>query len=322
MTKPGSDLKLRPMKSTRSGPHIAKSFSHFCLAGVIALATISGCTRFQLLNATVPHSGYTRDRDISYGALPRQKLDVYRPTSGAGPSDVIIFFHGGSWQSGQKEDYRFVAQALASRGFVAVIPNYRLYPQVAFPTFVQDAAAAVRWVYDNVARFGGDPERIFLMGHSAGAHIAVILTLDGEYLEAVGLSRSAIRATAGLSGPYDFVPSASDRGVFSMPLDEKTPDPRIEPISFVDGRAPPMLLVQGCKDETVDPANASRLADRIRVAGGEVRTIFYPSRAHVDVVLAFAFPFRWLAPVLTDTTTFFREHESNLAAPSPATSSP
>ncbi len=258
-------------------------------------------------------------RDIAYGPLPRQKLDVYRPTIAAGPADVVIFFYGGDWQTGQKGDYRFVAQSLASRGFVAVIPNYRLYPEVRFPSFVEDGAAAIRWVHDNIQRFGGNGQQIFLMGHSAGAHIAAMLTLDAEYLRAVGLDRSAIRATAGLSGPYDFVPPPDDRGVFSMPVDDAIPDPRIEPIHFVDGREPPMLLVTGSKDETVDPANTSRLAERIQAAGGEVRIIFYPNRAHVGVVLAFAWPFRWLAPVVRDTTTFFREHELNHPSTAPAT---
>ncbi len=256
-------LGLNPDHRRLAGPFVAAWLPNRLLAGVIALVAVSGCTRFAMLNAIVPHCDYVRTRDLAYGADPRQKLDVYRSTTAQGPSDVVIFFYGGDWQNGQKEDYRFVAQALASRGFVAVIPNYRLYPQVAFPAFVQDGAAAVRWVHVNISRFGGDSRRIFLMGHSAGAHIAALLTLDGEYLRDVGLDRSAICATAGLSGPYDFVPPPDDRGAFSMPRDDATPDPRIEPISFVDGRAPPMLLVQGSKDQTVDPGNISRLADRI-----------------------------------------------------------
>jgi acetyl esterase/lipase len=168
-----------------------------------------------------------------------------------------------------------------------------------------DAALAVRWVRDNIARYGGDPDRIFLAGHSAGAHIVALLTLDNRYLEHVGLNRNIIRATAGLSGPYDFVPSGPDRGVFSMGPNDTTPPANIEPINFVDGSAPPMLLIHGLADPTVDSQNSLALAAKIRAAGGSVRCITYPGVDHVGVVLAFAFPFRWIAPTLQDMTNYF-----------------
>jgi len=291
----------------------------------LLLAT-TGCTRFDMLNATIPSCGYVRTNDIHYGSEPRQKLDVYQPNDAKAyqPNDakagasIVVFFYGGDWQSGSKTNYRFVAQALASQGFIAVMPDYRLYPQVTFPAFVEDGALAIRWAHDNATRFGGDPSRIFLMGHSAGAHIAVLLTLDEHYLKAVGLDCSAIRATAGLSGPYDFVPPPDDRGAFGMSRDDTKPDPRIEPINFVDGHAPPLLLVQGLQDTTVGPENTINLAERARQAGGNVRTIFYPDRAHVGVVLSLAWPFRWLAPTLHDTTAFFREQEHAAVGPTSA----
>jgi acetyl esterase/lipase len=269
---------------------------------------MTGCTRFDLLNATIPFWGYSVTKDLKYGDLPRQKLDVYRPHNAASAAPVVIFFYGGDWQTGEKSGYRFVADALTSRGFVAVLPDYRLYPSVTFPAFVEDGAKAIRWTHDNISNYGGDPQRIYLMGHSAGAHIAALLTLDAHYLKDVGLDRSAIRATAALSGPYDFVPSPDDRPPFGMSRDDTTPDPRIEPIHFVDGREPPMLLVHGLRDQTVNPDNATKLAARITQAGGEVRYIAYPKADHVAVVLALAFPFRWLAPVLDDVMTFFYQH--------------
>ncbi len=272
------------------------------------LPLIGGCTRFDLLNATVPCWGYHSESGIAYGALPRQKLDVYRPKSDAAPKGIVIFFYGGDWQTGQRADYRFVAQALCSEGFIAVLPDYRLFPEVTFPTFVEDGARAVRWAYNNAASIGGDVDHIYLMGHSAGAHIAVLLTLDEHYLRDVGLNRSAIRATVGLSGPYDFNPSDEDSGVFSMQAGQSRPVDDAEPIEFADGRAPPMLLIQGLQDTTVEPGNATRLGERIRANGGEVNTVFYKSRAHVGVVLALASPFRWLAPVLRDSTDFFKSH--------------
>ena len=267
-----------------------------------------GCTRFQLLNALVPPCGYTKTSNVSYGPLPQQTLDVYRPTHPDPAHGVVVFLYGGDWQNGSKDDYAFVGQAFASRGFVTVLPNYRLWPAVAFPAFVQDAALAVRWAHDHAADFGGDPARLYLSGHSAGAHIAALVTLDGRYLRAVGLDRSAVRATAGLSGPYDFVPSPDDRPALGMARTDTHPPPAIEPIHFVDGHEPPMLLVQGLKDTTVNPDNTTRLAAAIRAAGGSVEVIRYPARAHVGVVLALAWPFRWLDPVLDDVTAYFRRH--------------
>jgi acetyl esterase/lipase len=281
-----------------------------CLIFFVA-SFCGGCTKFDALNALVPAWGYTRATDLVYGDQPRQRLDVYRPHGvAAGGAPVVIFFYGGYWQYGSKRDYRFVAQALASHGFVAVLPDYRLYPVVRFPAFVEDGARAVRWTRDNVERFGGDPGRVYLMGHSAGAHIAALLTLDPHYLNDVGLERSAIRATVGLSGAYDFLPGPMSRPVFNMTPADTAADPNIEPIHFASDAAggPPLLLLHGARDPTIEASNASRLAARIQEAGGDARAILYPKLGHVGVALALASPFHWLAPVMRDATTFFRAH--------------
>jgi acetyl esterase/lipase len=273
-----------------------------------AAVWLTGCTGLQALNATVSHRGYVRTTDIAYGSEPRQKLDVYLPSKKMKDAKAVIFFYGGSWRHGSKTDYRFVAQALTSRGFIVVLPDYRVYPHVKFPGFVEDGAAAVRWVRDNISTFGGDTNKLYLMGHSAGSHIAALLTLDGHYLKAVGLERKVIRATATLSGPYDFTPNPWDRPVFGMGTNQSAIDPNIEPITFVDGKEPPMLLVQGLRDKIVAPSNAVNLAARIRQAGGEVDYITYPKRAHAAVVVALASPYHWLAPVLHDVTDYFNRH--------------
>jgi acetyl esterase/lipase len=269
---------------------------------------LTGCTSLQLLNATVSHRGYVRTTDVSYGKDPRQKLDVYIPKKVVPNAKVVIFFYGGSWREGSKTDYRFVAQALTSRGFIVVLPDYRLYPAVSFPAFVEDGAAAVRWVRDNISTYGGDTNHIYLMGHSAGSHIAALLTLDAHYLKAVGLERSVVRATATLSGPYDFIPNPWDRPVFGQQTNDTTIDPNIEPITFVDGKEPPMLLIQGLRDKIVSPSNAANLAARIHVAGGEVEYITYPKRGHASMVVALVWPYQWLAPVLDDVTAYFKRH--------------
>ena len=265
-----------------------------------------GCSKFAALDALVPRRGYALTSDVAYGPLPRQTLDVYRPKNLKRPAGVVVFFYGGDWQNGRRTDYRFVGQALASRGFVAVLPDYRLYPQVVFPAFVEDGALAVKWTRDHAAEIGGDPSRLFLMGHSAGAHIAALLALDGHYLQNVGLDRGDVRAAALLSGPYNFVPPPYDRPVFSLPPGRPRPPDAAEPITFADAAAPPLLLVQGETDTTVRPQNAARLAARLRDAGGDVRTAFYPDTGHAGVVLALAYPFRWYAPTLADVTRFFR----------------
>lgn len=276
------------------------------LAALTTLAaSVGGCTRFQVLDAAIPKGGYAAARDIPFGDLPRQKLDVYTPDAAKSPAGVVVFFYGGDWRSGEKGDYRFVAQALTSEGFVAVLPDYRHYPQTTFPGFVEDGARAVRWAHDNAARFGGDPRRLFVMGHSAGAHVAALLTLDPHYLADVGLDRNVIRATAALAGPYDFKPRTADLAVFGAAGPELALDPRTQPIHFADGRAPPMLLVHGSADRVVDPANATNLAARIRRAGGAVTVLSYRGLDHVGAVLALAWPFRWRASILADTAAFF-----------------
>lgn len=283
------------------------------LCSILFFCLLTGCSRFQLLNAMIPSSGYHRTADIVYGTAPRQRLDVYAPKDpspkNAAPArSIVIFFYGGYWQYGKKEDYQFVGEALTSENFIAVLPDYRLYPSVTFPAFVQDGALAVRWVHDHATEFGGDADHIYLMGHSAGAYIAMMLTLDPQYLKAVGLERSNIRGTAGLSGPYDFKVGKELRPVFGQPPTTAPVDRAIEPITFVDGHEPPILLLQGGMDGTVEPGNSVRLGDRIRKLGGQVQVIIYGDQGHSGIALALAAPFRWIAPVLKDSVEFFRKH--------------
>jgi acetyl esterase/lipase len=279
----------------------------WCFFALLTL-TSTACTKFDFVNATVTKHGYALTRDIRYGDQPRQQLDVYRPPHPNG--GVVVFFYGGSWLAGEKGDYRFVGQALTSRGFVAVLPDYRLYPQVKFPAFLQDGAKAVRWAHDHAAQFGADPHRLYLMGHSAGAYIAVMLALDADYLHAIGLEpSSAVRAVAGLSGPYEFNPGPDTRPVFGMSqAEDAKPDPQIEPVTFANGRSPPVLLIHGLDDHLVDPDNSATLSHRIRDDGGKATFLAYPTLDHKGTVLALAASFRWLAPVLCDTTRYFNHH--------------
>ena len=261
---------------------------------------IGGCSSAQFVNALVPRSDFRLVADQSYGATPRQKLDVYVPLSD-GAKPVVIFFYGGNWQSGAKADYLFVGEALASRGFIVVIPDYRLYPEARFPTFIEDGAAAVSWTLDHLAELGGNPAQVHLMGHSAGAYIAAMLALDGHWL---GDKRARITSTVGLAGPYDFLPLTDPALKIIFGTD---PDlARTQPISFADGTASPFLLMSGLSDTTVKPGNSMRLASRIRDHGGKAVERYYNDLGHIALIAAMAAPLRFLAPVLDDVMVFLR----------------
>jgi acetyl esterase/lipase len=214
----------------------------------------------------------------------------------------VVFFYGGNWQSGDKEMYLFLAAALARRGYVTVVPDYRVYPGARYPQFIEDGALAVRWVRDNAARFGGDPQSLFVMGHSAGAYIAAMLAFDRRWLRAVGLSPG--RDIAGLiciAGPYDFLPLEDEtlKVIFGG-----ANAPATQPFSYVSGGEPPTLLATGADDGTVDPGNAIRLAARLRAAGCDVKVATYARVGHLGIIGAFAFPLRLLAPILNDVDAF------------------
>lgn len=267
-----------------------------------AALVLSACSPFAMLNAAIDEGGISLQSGLRYGPHARHVLDVYVPKQRAAALPVVVFFYGGSWRNGERADYLFAAEALASRGYMAIVPDYRLYPEVRFPAFIEDGAKAVRWALDNAARFGGDPERLFLMGHSAGAHIATMLTLDERYLAAEGVSASRIRGTVSLAGPNAFYPSrtASIAAVFAHLADETV----ARPIEYVDGDEAPLLLLHGDDDDTVLAFNTIDLSKAIKRAGGRVRYIFYPGVGHIGILLALAKPFRDIAPVLDDTAAF------------------
>ena len=267
-----------------------------------ALFSLSACSPFSILNVTIGEDEFTVQSGIRFGPEVRHALDVYVPKRRTGPSPIVIFFYGGSWRGGERANYLFVADALASRGYIAIVPDYRLFPDVRFPAFVEDGAKAVHWVLDHVADFGGDPDRLYLMGHSAGAHIAAMLTLDESYLAAEGVPVSSIRGTIGLAGPYAFYPSrtASVAPVFAHLADEDA----ARPVVFVDGDEAPMLLLHGEDDDTVFASNTVDLSKTVREAGGSAQHIIYPEVGHLGILLALATPFRDRAPVLSDAATF------------------
>jgi acetyl esterase/lipase len=240
--------------------------------------------------------------DVPYGAHPRQRLDLYAPLSANGPAPVVIFFYGGSWNSGRRQDYAFVGHALAARGHVVVIADYRLVPEIRFPAFIEDGAQAARWVRDGIGPYGGDPGRLALMGHSAGAYIAAMLALDLRFLRGAGVDPRAVKALVGLAGPYDFLPLTEP---ITRPTFGGAPDlAQTQPVSFARPGAPPALLATGSDDDTVKPRNSLALAARLRAAGSSASVRTYKGVDHAGILLALSRLLRDRAPVLDDVTAF------------------
>ncbi|SEL41028.1 Acetyl esterase/lipase [Sphingomonas palmae] len=233
----------------------------------------------------------------------RQTLDVWRPTEpAAGKRPVLVFIYGGGWANGDRRSYAFAARAFARAGFVVVVPDYRKVPQVRFPAFVQDGAAAVHWVRDHVADYGGDPARVALAGHSAGAYNAVMLALDQRWLLAEGVDPHIVKAAVGLSGPYDFYPFDKPRSREAM---LGVTDPMAtQPVTFARRDAPPLLLVTSSRDTQVRPYNAYQLFERVKAAGGRAKLVEHDGLTHENVVMALSVPFRRLAPVLDESVAF------------------
>ena len=232
-----------------------------------------------------------------------QRLDVWAPDQrGVATRPVLIFWYGGGWVHGDRGGYAFAARAFARAGFVVVVPDYRKVPGVRFPAFVQDGAQAVRWTRDHVARFGGDPARIGVSGHSAGAYIAAMLTLDRRWLRAEGVDPGIIRAAAPMCGPYDFFPFDKKRSIdaFAGVKD----GPMSQPIHFARADAPPMLLLTAGDDVQVGAHNAVNLTARLRALGAPVVHRDYPGLSHENVAMALSVPFRGKAPVLADSVAF------------------
>jgi acetyl esterase/lipase len=274
-------------------------------ATLVALGSLAACSPLTAINALSPGGASATTTDVAYGQGPRFKLDIYRPAKVSSAAPVVVFFYGGNWTTGQRGDYAFVGRALASRGFVVVIPDYRLYPEVRYPDFLDDSAQAVAWTAKNIARYGGDPNNLFLMGHSAGAYNAAMLALDERWLRKQGLSPKALSGWIGLAGPYDFLPveNPTARPVFHFP---NTPL-ESQPVNHLDGAALPALLIAANKDNLVNPVrNTGGLARRLRARGVPVKEVYYDGVSHTPLVASLAAPLRSLAPTLDAIDQFVR----------------
>ena len=286
---------------------------------VVALGLLllsSACARlsFTAVNLPVHFDDTTVVHDIAYGPGFDQKLDIYiPPAAGDQPRDVVVFFYGGRWETGTKEDYRFVGSALAQRGFVVVIPDYAKYPAVKFPVFVQDGAKALSWVADNIGTYHGDAARIHVAGHSSGAHIGAMLTVNAAYLQAEGKDRSkVIHDFTGLSGPYSFEPDEKDLiDMFGPPSNY----PQMQADTFVDGKQPPMYLLWGADDTIVGLINMDKMIGAVAVHGGCMKTRIYPDTDHIGIVAGLTWVNPDKIPVLDDMVQYFNQHPAAGACP-------
>ena len=282
------------------------------LATFGALLAVAGCSppgMLDALNSLTPGDSNAQRvaKGVAYGSAPRERLDVWAPkTRAPGLRPVVVFFYGGAWVKGSRGDYGFAGRAYAAKGFVAVVPDYRLVPTVRFPAFVEDGALAIKWTRDHAAEFGGDPTRITIAGHSAGAYIGAMLALDPHYLTAVGVAPTTIRAAALLAGPYDFYPWDDQRAIDAFadwPRPEET-----QPIHYARADAPPLWLAAGTADTTVKLRNSVILADRLKTLGAPVTLREYRGKSHVDLVMGLSKPFRGRAPTLDESSAFLMAH--------------
>lgn len=272
------------------------------LLSLTPLALLTACSGADILNGLTPKEGYRVETAITYGDDERHRLDLYTPDTGD-PAALVVFFYGGSWENGERGDYLFVGEAFASRGIAVAVPDYRLYPEVRYPAFLEDSAAAVAWAH----RHHQGP--VFLVGHSAGAYNAIMLALDGRWLGAERLRAcDTLAGAVGLAGPYDFLPlqSASLKDIFGP---EETREDT-QPINHVNDSAPPLLLLSGDEDGIVSPRNSRVLAERQEAAGGRVQARFYPGLGHLRLVGALSRPLRGSAPVLDDIVAFVQRESA------------
>ena len=270
-----------------------------------ACVGFTACAPVTVLNTLVASRSYDLTSSVAYGALPRQRLDVYRPSIAQPPNGypVVVFFYGGSWNRGERADYKFVGAALASRGVLTLVADYRLYPAVRYPAFLEDSAKALAYGLEQAKALGGNPKRVFVMGHSAGAYNAAMLAFDARWLHPTGHSPAELAGFIWLAGPYDFLPIVNPevKPVFFHP----DYPPGTQVFEHVSAAAPKAFLGAARTDDLVDPQrNTVGLYNHLRAAGRPVTMQLYGRVNHVTLAAALATPLRWLAPVLDDVEAF------------------
>ena len=277
-------------------------------------ALLTACSALDVLNATVPSDTYRTIANLPYGDQPRQNLDLYMPSRPladkalvTGGAPMVVFFYGGSWSNGNRADYRFVGEALAAQGIVTLVADYRLSPAFRYPVFLQDSALATRWAFDNAQKYGADPARVFVMGHSAGAYNAAMLALDKRWLGGVGLSPARLAGWIGLAGPYDFLPIGDRKTQVAFEWPNTPPDSQA--LFHASSASPPALLLAPEKDSLVNTQRSTvGMTQRLRSSGVQVESELYDTVSHISIVATMASVLRSRAPVLERVTGFVKRN--------------
>ena len=291
------------------------------VAGAVVVIVVAGMAWRPLLpiNLLAAIDSRRTADGAPYGSSPRQVYDLYRPDANTRPSagwPLVVFIYGGSWNRGERGDYRFVGEALAQRGAMAMVIDYRLYPEVMYPEFIRDSAAAVALALTQAQAWGADPKRVLVMGHSAGGYNAAMVALDPRWLAEVGHSPNELAGWIGLAGPYEFLPITNPEAQLAfnhpnVPLDS-------QPIHHVAGTHLPALLLVAHKDRLVNPQrNTAQLAAAIQATGATATTREFDRLNHLTLVGAIAAPLRWLAPVLDNVVDFIESQATVRASPLP-----
>jgi len=271
---------------------------------VISIPFLFSFDPISFINIISPSNHYGKKTDIAYGEFERQKLDIYIPNyleEVNKNSTVVVYFHGGGWEFGDKKKYKFIASRLTKEGYIVIIPNYRVYPNAVFPAFVEDAALAVAWIKKNLNNYAIHTKNIYLMGHSAGAHIASLLTSDKRYFDRAGVNGEDIAGFIGMAGPYNFLPLTNNKRKKIFPKKLRF---NSQPINFVDGIKIPYLLLHGVDDMTVLPRNSKTLAEKILSTNGNVTLKLYEDTNHREIIMPFVPGFRNYTPTLHDIVNF------------------
>ncbi len=282
--------------------------SALVLGLALVASALAACSPIRLLNGLVSERSYRFEGAVAYGSAPRQVLDVYRPlpaiAPGEGARPLVVFFYGGTWSSGDRASYKFVGEALASRGAVVVVPDYGLSPAFRYPVFVRDSALAVKWALDNVVRLGADPKRVFVMGHSSGGYNAAMVALDARWLGEAGATPKQLAGWIGLAGPYDFLPIENPQARVAFHWPDTPRDS--QPIGYPSPASPRTLLMAAAKDSSVNPIrNTRQMVARLRAAGVEVQTREFDNLSHMTLIGAVAGPLEWIGgPVLPPLLDF------------------
>ena len=270
---------------------------------LIPVIVVAACSPRHFVERIALGSDTRVSSGVAYGEGSRQVLDVYRPRSKPAGASVIVFIYGGRWTSGTRRDFTALARAFTSRGWVVVIPDYRLYPDVRFPRWVEDGANAVRWTFGNITQFGGDTTRVFVIGHSAGGHTAALLALDETHLRAAGVRPASVRGFVSIAGPVATTWTDADIQAAMGPSERWA---ATYPETFIGGTEPPILLLHGTDDKTVSHLNSVHLASLIRERGGCAGLRTYPAIGHIGILVAAMFPSLSSASVLDDIGRFVK----------------